>query len=391
MKKPVVQGVAQLATDGVIGLSRVVESMHARIQGQILPTPAPDRLGGISGLVYRSIRGGTRAVGVGIDLAMRVLGTEAELLGKQGPRTRRLRAVLNGVLGDHLHASANPLALPMTFHQSGVPIDLDNPAWTDPNPSGALLVVIHGLCMGPAQWRHRGQDHGAVLARTFGFSPLYLEYNSGRHIAENGQQLADALQRLVLAWPVPVTRIVVLAHSMGGLVTRSALAEAARCGLGWKDLVTDALFLGTPHQGAPLEVIGHQVDRQMRRLRYLAPFALVGGIRSAGITDLKRPALSVPEWDPDAPRVPMPWPSHIRAGVIAGTLALPRELPASHWIGDGLVPAGSALGKHDDPALDLGVDPSRQCVLDRCGHFDLLGDLRVQRQLLAWLGETPIR
>ncbi len=384
MSRPLMHGVGQLAADGVIGLSQLVESMHARVHGNFLPTPSSDRLGGISGFVYRSIRGTTRVVAAGFDRAMRTVGPGAST-SPQGPRTRRLRAVLNGVLGDHLHASGNPLALPMRFHLNGQPIDLSRPESIDAPVGSELLIVLHGLCMGPTQWRHRGQDHAADLATQFNLLPLYLEYNSGLHIADNGADLATHLQRLVTRWPVPVTRVVVLAHSMGGLVMRSALAQADLSGLSWPKLVSDAFFLGTPHHGAPLEVVGHQVDRQMRRLRYLAPFALIGGSRSAGITDLKHPNLLERVKQDTPSRTPVPWPEHIRVGAIAGTLELPDALADQHWLGDGLVPARSALGEHSEPGLDLGWPASRKRVLPRCGHFDLLADPRVTAQLQQWL------
>ncbi|MBK8284401.1 MAG: alpha/beta hydrolase [Ahniella sp.] len=385
MNKPVIHGFAKLATDGVIGLSQVVESMHARVQGQFFPTPSPDRLGGISGLVYRGIRGGTRAVAIGLDLAMHALPAQGDKPSTQGPGARRLRAVLNGVLGDHLRASGNALALPMRFFQADQANDLNRADWATGVPGSELLIAIHGLCMGPHQWCHRGQDHAADLAKRFGWAPLYLEYNSGLHISDNGADLAEQMHRLVASWPVPVTRIVILAHSMGGLVTRSALAQANAEGLSWPEKVSDVMFLGTPHQGAPLEAVGHQVDRQMRRIRYLAPFALIGGSRSVGIMDLKRPNLLMQDWQTEAPRSQVPWPQHIKAGVIAGTLELPEALATQHWLGDGLVPVRSALGESDEPGLDLGLDPSRKLVLPKCGHFDLLADMRVQQQLQTWL------
>ena len=34
-----------------------------------------------------------------------------------------------------------------------------------------------------------------------GYTPLYVRYNSGRHISENGRDLAEQLERLVAAWP----------------------------------------------------------------------------------------------------------------------------------------------------------------------------------------------
>ena len=73
--------------------------------------------------------------------------------------------------------------------------------------------------MGPGQIL-RGSAR-LIFDAVDGVTPVYLRYNPGRHISENGRDLAHRLQALVDAWPVPVEAISILAHSMGGLVSRS--------------------------------------------------------------------------------------------------------------------------------------------------------------------------
>ena len=64
-------------------------------------------------------------------------------------------AALNGVLGDHLAASANPLAIPMQLRQNGRPLALtaQDIAADVSAPSGKILLLVHGLCMNDLQWR----------------------------------------------------------------------------------------------------------------------------------------------------------------------------------------------------------------------------------------------
>ena len=54
-------------------------------------------------------------------------------------------------------------------------------------------------------------------------------------------------------------------------------------------------------------------------------------------------------------------------------------------IGDGLVPLDSALGRHPDPARDLGVPADRQWVARGMSHFDLLRRPEVTDRLIEWL------
>lgn len=61
-------------------------------------------------------------------------------------------------------------------------------------------------------------------------------------------QLADRLD----AEAEGADRILLLAHSMGGLVARHLLESAHYRDRGWFDRVTDLITMGTPHLGAPL-------------------------------------------------------------------------------------------------------------------------------------------
>src|SRR5699024_2516657 len=152
------------------------------------------------------------------------------------------RAALNGVLGDHLAATGNPLAIPMSFRKHGAALTLERGALARAieAPSGRLLVAVHGLCMNDLHWGERGMPQR--LGQALGFTPLYPHYNSGLPIADNGRALAELLQKLVDAWPVPVEEIVIVGHSMGGLLARSARAHAVRGGHDWEKLLTRMVF-----------------------------------------------------------------------------------------------------------------------------------------------------
>jgi hypothetical protein len=394
LKAIALRGFSRLAADGVTGVSHVVEAMQDAILER-LPLPgriAPRAVGGIAGLVHRSVRGIARGVGGGID---RLVERAAPIHwhGDGSASERQLRAIANGVLGDHLAASGNPLALPMRLWIDGVAVDRDPQALTTQlaNAAPRLLLLAHGLCMSPSQWRRGDHDHGEAIALAHGYTPVYLEYNSGLRVAHNGRALATLLQQLADAWPVPLEGIAILGHSMGGLVARSAIHQATRAGLAWPRRLRDLVFLGTPHFGAPLERIGHGVDRLLLATPWSAPLAMLGRTRSAGITDLRHGALldsHGPEGG-DPAHDPVPLPRGVRCRTVAASLHEPRTARAQRWIGDGLVPLDSALGRHPDPVLALRFPRDSQLVVDDAGHFDLLADPRVHQQLLDWLEPAP--
>ncbi|ALN63735.1 PGAP1-like family protein [Lysobacter antibioticus] len=391
------RGIGRLSIDAITGVVDLVESVHATIVALPGPLGAPvrDPTRGISGLVYRSVRGIARFVGDGLDLA---LAQFAPLLDRIDslPQRDGVAAALNGVLGDHLAATANPLAIRMRLRSDGKPLCLGRKtlAAAYPHATGKVLVMVHGLCMNDLQWRWNGHDHGAALARDAGWMPVYLHYNSGRHISSNGREFAARLERLLREWPVPVERLAIVGHSMGGLVARSACHAAARAGLRWPERLDSLIFLGTPHHGAPLERAGSWFDMLIGRSPYTAPFARLGKIRSAGIQDLRHGNLLDADWRKhgrdgrrDA-RTPLPLPAQVRSYAVAVSTdknGAAKDGGIDRLSGDGLVPVASALGHHPDPAFDLRIPKSRQWVGHGLHHLDLLGDPQVYERIRHWL------
>ena len=382
------RGVGRLAIDAVTGVTDLVEAMHRTISGVAPPLgkALPGPTGGISGLVYRSVRGVTRLVGQGIDSA---LAAASPLLRETQPLPMRDAAVaaLNGVYGDHLVRSGNPLAIPMTLRRDAAPLQLDAASLRHslPDLGPHLLVALHGLCMNDRQWLRKGHDHAAMLAAEFGYTPLYLHYNSGRHVADNGRDLAQLLEQLVRAWPVPVESLTLLGHSMGGLLARSAAHQSQL--LEWPRHLRNMVFLGTPHHGAPLERAGNWFDTLLSQSPYSAPFLRLGESRSAGIKDLRFGHVTdaVPRGrHRHDTRDPVPLPSGVPCFAIAATRGRAdravEKLPS-----DGLVPISSALGLHHVPGHSLEIPETRRWIAHECSHFDLLSRADVHARLREWL------
>jgi pimeloyl-ACP methyl ester carboxylesterase len=393
------RGLYRLGVDGTVGLTGLVEAMHHAVTSRIgvhaaSPTGATS---GITGAVYGAVRRGTRIVGSGVEAALGLIESPSSRQ-VDTPQREAFIAVLNGVFGDHLADSGNPLAIPMTLRSAGVALDLGTKplAAQIPDAGRKLLVLVHGLCMNDRQWTRRGHDHGLALARDLGYTPLYLHYNSGRHVSQNGREFAGLLERLLASWPVPVDELVILGHSMGGLVARSACHHAHEQGQAWLGSLTKLVFLGTPHHGAPLERGGRRIDLLLGLSPYAAPFARLGKARSAGITDLRFGNLQEADLrgrDRHAQhrdeRHATPLPQGVAAYLVAATTAEQAGGLHAKLIGDGLVPVTSALGEHPDAALALQVPSSHRHIVTQCGHLDLLCHEQVYARLRGWLGSVP--
>ena len=393
------QGASRLAVDATTGLAEVVEAMHQAIScfPRLRGAPPNGRTRGITGLVYGSIRGVTRGVGRGVDVLLPAIARTRDLRASSA-RWDAALAALNGVVGDHLESTGNPLAIAMRLSHEGRPLSLERRALgvDVPRPGGRLLVMVHGLCVGRRQWNRLGHDHGAALGRDLGYTVLYLDYNSGLHVSANGRALAEQLEALVAQWPVPVEELAIVGHSMGGLVARSACHHAATAGHRWPRRLRALVFLGTPHHGAPLERAGNWVDALSGISRYTAPLGRLGRIRSAGITDLRHGSLLDADWKGHDRfelrrdrRSPVPLPDDVHCCAIAATTASAsragRRLP-----GDGLVPLDSALGRHRKPGWTLSFPASRLWVGHGMNHFDLLSRPEVYQRIRGWLRDSRV-
>lgn len=397
-------GLSKLAIDATIGMTDLVETMHkniSRVPG-ILGTTSEDSTSGVTGLVYRSIRGVTRLVGSGLDLA---LGQMVMMVKQQPPSAAReaMVAAVNGVLGDHLVASGNPMAISMRLRRAGQPLKLTKKALSGAiaPASSRILLLVHGLCMSDLQWQRNGHDHGSKLAAdpvfAVPFTTVYLHYNSGLHISINGRELDSQLEALLKCWPVPVEELTIVAHSMGGLVTRSACDFGAQRGHRWPRVLKKIVFLGTPHCGAPLERGGNWLNVVLDASPYTSALARLAKIRSAGITDLRHAGVQDADWQQqdrftssNNKKMPgPPLPAGVDCYAIAASIASKSAPFAVRVIGDGLVPLPSALGQRADPEGNLAFAKSRQWIGYGLNHMALLDSKVVYRRIRKWLAETP--
>jgi pimeloyl-ACP methyl ester carboxylesterase len=338
-----------------------------------------DRFGGypgraITSAVCGSIGLGLRAASVGLG---KVAATGVGPRLEDGPRGRFMSSAVNGLIGDRLVEERPRLAIEMAVRAGGrdVPLDGDGLAEAFPDATGRVVVLLHGLCENEShwsRWRERtGTTYGEMLAGE-GWTPVFLRANTGLGLRENGVALSALMQQLVEAWPVPVSRVALVGHSMGGLIFRAAGAVASDVEEPWTGLVSDVVTLGTPHLGAPIaRGIGHG-SRGMARLPETAPFGRILDWRSLGVHDL------VAGLAEDVPPLP-----HARYRLVAATVTAGRRHPVGHVVGDLLVRVPSAYGR-DRHGQQL-FPGATVLHVGRTDHFGLLNHPEVHRALREWL------
>lgn len=386
-----IRGVNQLAVDAVTGLTDIVEALHYTILSLGLhDKDQPTKTRGVTGFVYRNIRSIAGLVGDKIDFSLSQFGSA---FGPDDLSLKREVAIsmLNGVLGDYLLERQNPLAVIMQLRRDGKALSDVALRNLIEKSDGKILLMVHGLCMNDLQWQVDEHDHGIELARELGYEPIYLHYNTGRHISENGRDFAALLEYLVTLSPQPLS-LSILAHSMGGLVSRSAFHYGDEARHTWLAQVNKMVFLGTPHHGSTLEKGGNLIDVLLASNPYSLPFAKLGKMRSAGITDLRYGSIIDEDWQGkdrfsyarDA-RGSLALPNGVHCYTVAAVKGKQSTIVGDRLVGDGLVNIDSALGRHNDNLLHLTFPEHHQWIGRDMNHMDLLYHPDVYRKIRNWL------
>lgn len=389
-------GASRLVVEATLAVADLVQAMQHEIGGgpRVLGRPFLSAIRFFSAPAYLGVRGVTRLVGACVELALAAL---APLDGAGSALDAGTAlAVLNGVLGDYLAETGNPLAIPMVLRHDGEHLALERRALRArfPHAPRKVLVVLHGSCRHDRSPYGSGRDGLSAIARELGHARIDLLYNTGLHVAANGRALAALLERLVAAWPVRVDEIALVGHSMGGLVARSAAHAGEEAAHAWRGRLRTLVCIASPHHGAPLERAGSWVDLLLGASRYSAPLARLGQIRSAGVTDMRFGSVLEEHRDPrgrfvhprDVRRT-LRLPARVRCFAIAATRTTsPGE---RRYASDGLVPVDSALGRHARSELTLAFDDT--WIGFGMGHLDVLGRAEVHAVVRAWLSSRDAR
>ncbi|MGV9711360.1 esterase/lipase family protein [Gordonia sp. NPDC003424] len=378
----------------LVGISKVHAAVAESLFGGLRFTLGPHA--DSARAVHDAVSTGTyAAVAASICAAGRIGEIAAETPGgvpSHSPRGATVLAILNGLIGDELAGKRSPLAPVMSIRVDGAPVDVgaEELAAAYPGATSHVMVFVHGLMESEYAWS--GPDlpsYGTRFGEDIGATEVQIRYNTGRHISDTGRELSELLAKLVLLWPVPVTEVTLVGHSMGGLVIRSA-CHAAAADPYWLSLVRHTVSLGTPHLGAPLAKGVHAATTALRTTPVTRPFGNLLGRRSAGVRDLFHGTLTDDGWlgrDPDALRQSRVADLELIPGVrhlfVTASLTRDPRHPLGRIVGDGLVLDGS--GRGESRSVRIGFRPEDGMHIGGANHFTLLNNDAIYRWLLEQL------
>jgi len=390
-----IQGVHSAISDRVFG---------AIGGGSVVVKQAHDA---VSSGVYGALKLGGKGAGAAISAAGRLAGgpEERSAVSDSG-FGRGAQAAINGLIGDRLEGEGSPLAVRMALrlpHRDvGCTRESIEEAFERTTPR--LAIFLHGLCETEEAWwlgtkadpNQEGpapRTYGQKLRDDLDFTPLYLRYNSGLHISENGRRLSWLLEELCREWPSDVEEVSLIGHSMGALVARSACHEADEAGRLWVRDAKHVICLGAPNTGSWLEKVVNVGGAALKRVPEAKPFADFLELRSDGIRDLRFGYLRDQDWlDKDrdeplrnhsAPLAPVPGISyHFVSGGLTGS----ERHPLAAAIGDVLVRKASASA----PFGPDGRPHGDSVHVQGASHFHLLNHPQTYEHIREWLSRRVL-
>jgi hypothetical protein len=356
---------------------------------------------GISAVAYGSTKLGVRYLPPTAGLVASAFAAATAESAHDARGGRYVLGAISGLRGDDLDARHSALApqMRMRLHDGPLrrdPANLADVAARAGIATPRLAVFTHGLCETDLAWSFAAlkrwgdstATYGSMLRDDDGWTPLYVNFNTGVHVSVNALELAGQLERLVAAWPVDVQDIVIIGHSLGGLVGRSAAHQGHALDHDWVQHLRHVVGLGTPHLGAPLERFTNWGTHRLARRPETRPFAAWLNRRSVGIKDMRYGALLEEDWlgydtdellhDRVTPATMLP---NVTYSVASATLS---RQPNGVFATDLLVQHSSAHGIGKIRSIPFERERSFH-LGGRKHHFDLLADQVVYDQLRRWL------
>ena len=348
-------------------------------------TPVQAVHDGIAAALYGGVRAAGRAGARGVGAAAALVTRPDAPSLTVSPRGALASAALNGFLGDGLAEDDSALAIRM-----GARVDRVTAGPPPSSRSSCTAFARPGRRGASTARSTTAMTMAPAWPATSAYTPVYLDYNTGLHISDNGRRLSELLEELVAAWPGEAEEIALIGHSMGGLVCRSACHQALADGARWVDLVRHTVCLGAPHLGAPLEKGVNAAGWALNLVGETRPIARMLEMRSAGIKDLRFGSLVEDDWrdcEPDALLddhcTDVPLIEGATHYVISASIGGSDRSLLGHALGDLLVRRPSATGRGRRRRIAFEEDCGHH--FPGLNHFQLLNHPLVYDQMQEWL------
>src|SRR5271166_6853830 len=203
-------------------------------------------------------------------------------------------AAVNGLFGDELAERDRPLAGTMAIRRRGnvVAPTADCLAAAFPSASSRVVVSMHGWCLTEGSWsrhpRTRRETTAAAMANGCATTLDSARFSCATTPACTCRSTAGRSRNYCSDCTLTgrfLFELVLVGHSMGGLVARSACHYGAEQQHRWAEAVSHVVCLGSPHLGADLEKGVSVASWALARFPETRAIATFLNARSDGVKD----------------------------------------------------------------------------------------------------------
>jgi hypothetical protein len=191
-------------------------------------------------------------------------------------------SLINSFIGSYLEKENNPLAVEMGFYQRSKMIDLEAPIeeQLDFQLSNKVVIFVHGLSNLENVWsypptnqsttsilshyvdlcfektsREPEQHYGSKLNLDYGYTPLFLRYNTGISLDKNAQRFNRLLNKLFESYPNKIEELILVGYGMGGRLLSQTQHLADSNQAKWLPSLSRCLYLGKLNEGSLLTFV----------------------------------------------------------------------------------------------------------------------------------------
>ena len=266
--------------------------------------------------------------------------------------------ILNGLHGHTMSEKGHKALINMSFRYQSRDISIEKlkEFYDFSKYNGTVIIFIHGLMNDESIWKSKPGNRkkwlGSAIEDEMKANALYVRYNTGRHISENGRQLSSLLQHFIEVHQ-SINQLNIVCHSMGGLVSRSACYYSGIHNQSWTGILKKVFLIGVPNEGSYLARVAYMTQYFFRKIDPSEndSVAKFFDVRSNGIKDLSFGYLVDEDWqnskDGNVKNIqqtkvyPLP---HVYYYLIAASVTEENEKNRIFtFFGDGLVEKKSAL------------------------------------------------
>lgn len=288
---------------------------------------------------------------------------------------------VSSVVGDSFAGLVTTSEIQASFRSEGKDVGVEKVLedWKRSNRK-KIMICVPGLFCDESLWTKNGEPSLAKTMEEEGYFPVFLRFNPGLHISDNGKKLLALLKSFLEHPDVRDLKADYISYSQGGLILRSAFYLAKQEAPEFSKRIGKVLFISSPDGGSYIEKAGFWLGLGAEAFPVF-PVQLIGFIgnqRSDAMKDLSHGIIREEDWKNGshlgryAKDVYFGELDEIDAYQIYSLVSEKDGGNWSSWIGDGIIERPSLTILSEEVFRRKSDPESRVRCLTGLSHYQIL-------------------